>query len=80
MECVARLTEGKASLDAACFQMNLSGKTLLEMLEIMGRRYAEMGDNDKSAQCLRILNGIQDVFRSEGGKALEIPGYEWIDL
>lgn len=79
MECVAKLMYGKKSLDAAHFQMNLSGKSLVEMLHIMTNRYAEMGDNAKSEQCLRISNGILGVFRNENGKALEIPGYEWIE-
>lgn len=80
MECVAKLTDGKTSLDAAHFQMNLSGKSLLEMLNIMAKQYATAGDNTKSEQCLRIVNGVLDVFRNEGGKALEIAGYEWIDF
>lgn len=79
MECVARLTDGKTSLDAAHFQMNLSGKSLLEMLNIMAKRFADMGDNERSAQCLRIANGVLDVFRNQDGKAFEIPGYEWFD-
>lgn len=79
MECVARLMDGKTSLDAAHFQMNRSGSSLVEMLEIMSRRYGEAGDPEKSALCLRIANGVLDVFRSEGGKVLEIPGYEWIE-
>ena len=78
MECVARLTDGKTSLDAARFQMNLSGKSLLEMLNIMAKQFAVLGDEEKSAQCLRISNGVLGVFNNEGGKALEIPGYEWI--
>lgn len=80
MECVARLTDGKTSLDAAHFQMNLSGSSLLEMLNIMAKRLADLGDNQRSKQCLRIANGVLDVFRNEDGKALEIPGYEWIDF
>lgn len=79
MECVARLTDGKTSLDAAHFQMNLSSKSLLEMLNIMAKRFADMGDNERSAQCLRIANGVLDVFRNQNGKAFEIPGYEWFD-
>ena len=78
-ECVARLTDGKTSLDAAHFQMNLSGSSLLEMLNIMAKQFAALGDDAKSAQCVRIANGVLDVFRNEDGKALEIPGYEWID-
>ena len=79
LECVARLTEGGTSLDAARFQMNLSGKSLIEMLRIMASRYAQMGDAEKSSQCSMIANGILDIFRDSHGKALEIPGYEWID-
>ena len=80
MECVAKLTDGEKSLNAAHFQMNLSGKSLLEMLNIMAKQFAAAGDHTKSEQCLRITNGILDVFRNEGGKELEIPGYEWIDF
>ena len=80
MECVAKLTDGKTSLDAARFQMNLSVKSLLEMLNIMAKQFAALGDKEKSAQCLRIANGVLDIFRNEGGKELEIPGYEWIDF
>lgn len=79
MECVAKLTDGKTSLDAAHFQMNLSGKSLVEMLQIMSNRYAETGDNEKAEQCLRISNGVLDIFGKEGGEALVIPGYEWIE-
>ncbi|MBR5261469.1 MAG: hypothetical protein IKV47_04795, partial [Oscillospiraceae bacterium] len=78
-ECVARLKDGKASLDAAQFQMNLCGSSLVEMLKIMSSRYIEMGQKTSSEQCLRISTGILDVFRNEGGKAFELPGYEWID-
>lgn len=80
MECVARLTEGKTSLDAAQFQMNLSGKSLIEMLRIMEKRYAEIGDEERAKRCFRIANGVLDIFRIEEGKTLEIPGYEWMDI
>ena len=80
LECIARLTDEKTSLDAAHFQMNLSGKSLIEMLNIMARQFAALGNEERSAQCLRISKGILDVFRSEGGKELQISGYEWIDL
>ena len=80
MECIARLKAGNTSLDAAHFQMNLSGSSLVEMLKIMASRYIEMGDKAKAEQCLRISNGVLDVFRNEDGKTLEIPGYEWIDF
>lgn len=79
MECVAKLLNGKQSLDAAQFQMNLSGNSLVEMLRIMAERYAENGDVDKATLCQRLSNGVLDVFSNEGGKLLEIPGYEWID-
>lgn len=79
-ECVARLTGGKTSLDAAQFQMNLSGRTLIEMLNIMAKQFSALGDDERSAQSLRIANGVLDAFRNEGGKSLEIPGYEWIDF
>ena len=77
-ECVAKLTDGKTSLDAAHFQMNLSGKSLIEMLNIMAKQFAATGDQTKSEQCLRIANSVLDAFRNEGGEALEVPGYEWI--
>ena len=80
MECVARLKDGNTSLDAAHFQMNLSGSSLTEMLRIMESRYTEMGDTAKAEQCLRISKGVLDVFRNEGGKELEIAGNEWIDF
>jgi len=79
MECVAKLTSGKQSLDAAQFQMNLSGKSLVEMLGIMAEHYAELGDVEKSTLCQRLSDGVLNVFSNEGGKLLEIPGYEWID-
>ena len=79
-ECIARLADGKTSLDAAHIQMNLSGSSLLEMLNIMAKQFSALGDDEKSAQCLRIANGVLDVFLREGGKAFEIPGYEWIDF
>ena len=59
--------------------MNLSGNSLVEMLRIMAERYAENGDVDKATLCQRLSNGVLDVFSNEGGKLLEIPGYEWID-
>ena len=79
MECVAKLLNGKQSLDAAQFQMNLSGNSLVEMLRIMAERYAENGDAEKSTLCQRLSDCVLNVFRNEGGKLLEIPGYEWID-
>lgn len=79
MECIARLAEGKVSLDAAWFQMNLSGKSLINMLRIMEKHFRDMGERKKSTQCLQIVSGILDVFRRENGKLLEIPGYEWLE-
>lgn len=79
LECIARLTEGKTSLDAAQFQMNLSGKSLIEMLGIMQKHFANNGDPEKSEKCLRISDSVLAAFRQENGNIFEIPGYEWID-
>jgi len=78
LECVAKLTGGKQSLEAAQFQMNLSANTLVEMLGIMEMRYAEDANSEAAALCRRLLDGVLSVFRNEGGKSLETPGYEWI--
>lgn len=78
MECVAKLLSGKQSLDAAQFQMNLSGNSLVEMLQIMAERYEENGDTEKATLCQRLSGGVLNVFSNEGGKLLEISGYEWI--
>ena len=77
-ECVAKLAEGQASLDAARFQMNLSGKSLVEMLTILEKRYAELGEAERSRLCARLRRGVLDIFCRENGKALELPGYEWM--
>lgn len=47
-ECIAQLTEGQSSLDAAHFQMNISGKSLINMLNIMAKNYEALGENAKS--------------------------------
>lgn len=78
-ECVAKLTDGKTSLDAARFQMNLSGKSLIEMLRIMEKHYSDAGDTEKAQLCLRLSQDVLDIFRRENGKALELPGYEWME-
>lgn len=78
-ECIAKLTSGQESLDAARFQMNLSGKSLVEMLRIMAARFSEMGDEEQSRLCLRLCQNVLDIFRRENGRALELPGYEWIE-
>lgn len=78
-ECVAKLTDGQTSLDAARFQMNLSGKSMIEMLRIMSNHFADMGDEERSQLCLRICRDVLGIFRRENGKALELPGYEWIE-
>lgn len=78
-ECVAKLTEGKTSLDAARFQMNLSGKSMIEMLRIMEKHYSDAGDTEKEQLCLRLSQNVLDIFRRENGKALELPGYEWME-
>lgn len=78
LECVAKLTSGKQSFDAAQLQMNLSGNCLLEMLRIMAEHYTENGDEESASRCKRLCDGILTLFQNEGGKALEISGYEWI--
>ena len=79
LECVARLTEGEESLEAARFQMNRSGSSTVEMLKIMAARYTESGDREQADRCMRIARRFLEVFRSEGGEALEVPGYEWLE-
>ena len=79
MECVAKLKTGQESLNAARFQMNVSGKTLIEMLEIMAKHHADAGDDEKEALCQRLRQGILDIFSRENGKMLELPGYEWME-
>lgn len=78
-ECIAKMTDGQESLDAAHFQMNISGKSLIEMLGIMKNRYAEIDDSENASLCQRLSDGILTLFRNEGGKCLEISGHEWID-
>lgn len=78
-ECIAKLTTGQESLDAALFQMNISGKSLIEMLSIIRKRHIETGDSENASLCQRLSDGILTLFRDEGGKRLEIPGCEWID-
>lgn len=78
-ECIAKLTDGQTSLDAARFQMNLSGKSLIEMLRIMEKRYTEMCDTERSQLCAHLSRGVLDIFCRENGKVLQLPGYEWIE-
>ena len=79
MECIAKLTIGQESLNAARFQMNLSGKNMIEMLQIMAKHYTDMGDSEKEQLCMRLSQGVLDLFCRENGKTLELPGYEWMD-
>ena len=79
LECIAKLTNGKQRFDAAQFQMNLSGNSLVEMLRIMADYYADSGDEEKSSLCKHLSEGVLTIFRSNGGKALELPGYEWLE-
>lgn len=79
MECVAKLKSGQEALNAARFQMNLSGKSMVEMLQIMANHYTDSGDEEKAALCMYISRNVLDLFRRENGKALELPGYEWIN-
>jgi hypothetical protein len=79
LEWVARLTAGEESLEAAKFQMNLSGNSLVQMLRIMQERYSEMGDTESAACCESLLEGVKALFRELGGNKFELSGYEWID-
>jgi hypothetical protein len=79
-ECIAKLTEGQESLDAALFQMNISKQSLMEMLDIMSKRYTEIGDSEKTVICQRLSDGIAALFRSEGGIYLTIPSHECTDI
>lgn len=78
-ECVAKLTGGREGLNAARLQMNLSGKSLIEMLSILENHYTDMADGEKAQLCLHLRRGILDIFSRENGKALELPGYEWME-
>ena len=78
MECVANLTTGAESLNAARLQMNISGRSLIEMLGIMEVRYAEMGDAGNAALCKKLSDSVLHTFCSEGGKTFEISGHEWL--
>lgn len=79
MECIAKLKHGQESLDAARFQMNLSGKSLIEMLGIMAVHFADSGEKEKAALCKNLSRQVLDIFRQENEKALELPGYEWME-
>lgn len=79
LEWVARLTVGEESLEAAKFQMNLSGNSLVQMLRIMQERYSEMGDTESAACCESLWEGVKALFRELGGNKFELSGYEWID-
>lgn len=79
MECIAKLTDGEKSVNAARFQMNISGKSTVEMLRIMEENYSSVGDAENADRCNRISQGILEVFHKEGGHLLEVPGYEWLE-
>lgn len=78
-ECIARLTTGQESLNAARLQMNFSGGSLIEMLQIMENRYSDMDDEAHAQLCRCLREGVLDLFSRENGKALELPGYEWME-
>lgn len=78
LECVAQMMKGEQSLAAAKFQMNLSGNSLVEMLEIMAKRYEEVDQEEDASLCKRLRDGVYSLFQEEGGNRLEISGYEWI--
>ena len=75
-ECIAKLTVGQESLDAALFQMNISKRSLIEMLDIMNKRYTELGNSEKATICQQLYDGILTLFRNEGGQCLTIPCHE----
>lgn len=79
VECVAKLADGKESLDAAQFQMNRSGQCLVEMLQIMKDRYNEIGDADKAVLCHKLSIGVVELFRKEGAHILSAPDCHWLD-
>ena len=79
VEYVAKLTDGKESLDAAQFQMNRSGQCMVEMLQIMIDRYNEIGDADKAALCHKLAIGVVELFRREGAHILSAPDCHWLD-
>ncbi len=78
LECVAKLASGEKCLNAARFQMNLSGKCTVDMLHIMAECYEKNGETEQASRCCRISEGILEMFRKEEGYLLEVPGYEWI--
>ena len=77
LECMAKLMPGETGFNAARFQMNLSGKSMIEMLRIMEQHYREEAV-ELAERCGRIAEGVLDVFRREGGMQFELPGYGWI--
>lgn len=79
LECLAKLTDGQQSFNAAQLQMNLSGSSLVEMLRIMEGYYVDTGDAEKSSLCKKLAEGVLIFFRNEGAKSLELPGYEWLE-
>ena len=79
LECIAKLADGKESFESARFQMNLSGNSIIEMLRIMADYFAKSDDRENAELCRRLANGVMSVFKTEGGKTLEISGYEWIE-
>ena len=79
LEWIARLTAGEESLEAAKFQMNLSGNSLVQTLRIMQERYSEMGDTENAACCKSLWKGVKELFHELGGNKFELSGYEWID-
>ena len=78
-ECIAKLTSGYESLDAARFQMSISGKSLIEMLEIMRNRYTELGESENTTICQQLLDRILTLLRCADVQKLKIPGFEWIN-
>ena len=79
IECVAKLLTGQKALNAAQFQMNLSGRTTVEMLLIMSREYERQEKTADALSCRRIAESILRLYQQENGQRYEVSGYEWID-
>lgn len=79
LEAEAMLKAGQEGMTAAQLQLNLSGRTMVEMLEILSSHYEEQGTENSAAVCRNLRTGLRELFHSNGGHGLELPGYEWIN-
>ena len=67
LELCAKYLEGEESLNAAKMHKNLALADLIDMLIVMKKRYAEAGESEKSARCLREARAVMQLFRAEEG-------------